>query len=104
MVARKLIYSFILLILITFKVSSAAVHNYLHHEYDDGHEEQCELCEHAIYHQNLEFPFSYQTEVPTNTTVLHLSSAPIGVKSLEVSSYSISQLFTRPPPSLSLFF
>ena len=100
MVVRELFYSLILLALIAFKVGSTSIHNYLHHGFDDEHIEQCELCEHAINHQNLEVPFANQIEVPTNKIVFHLSMAPISAESLEASSYSIAQLFTRPPPFL----
>ena len=100
MVARKFFYSIILLALIAFKVNSATLHNYLHHGNDGEQEEQCELCEHAINHQNLEFPFAYLAEIPTNKAIPHFSTTPIRVESLEVSGYFITQFFTRPPPSI----
>ena len=55
MALRKYAYLLILLALIALKVSSSALHMYLHHADDHEHIDECELCEHAIYSQNAEF-------------------------------------------------
>lgn len=56
MVAKKDIYTLLLLALLAFKVSSAPIHIHLHHEHEAvEHEEDCELCIYAFYYQNSEF-------------------------------------------------
>ena len=102
---RNLVYSLILLTLITFKVTAATLHISLHHSQDrhehsqDGHNEgQCEFCEFAIQFQNLEFPYTFPTEIPTNTTIPYHRAAPTDVETLKVSITSVALLFTRPPP------
>jgi hypothetical protein len=50
---RKYSYMLFLIVLIAFKVS--AIQLYLHDCSDDRNVNDCELCEHAIHNQNIEF-------------------------------------------------
>lgn len=97
---RRDIYTLVFLALITFKVSTAAIHIHLHHGHDDGHEDQCELCEHAIYHQNLEFstPTDLVSTEAENTPDQH---RPINLyESVDVDTFLNNTLFGRPPPCI----
>ena len=94
---KKLFYSFVLLALITFKVS--ATHVYAHQE-DNVQVEDCELCEHAIQNQNAEFSAIPQLEVPENSTVPIANAINIVFEGPEISDDVVSFPFTRPPPAV----
>jgi len=94
---KKIIYSFVLLTLITFKVS--ATHVYAHEE-DNVQVEDCELCEHAIQNQNVEFSAIVQLEIPENSSTPIAKAISFGFEGPEVSNDAVTFPFTRPPPAL----
>jgi len=104
MATRKHFFTMVLLALIAFKVSSAAIHQHLHHGHDEeheDHEESCELCEQAFYYQN--------TELATPPSPPEIGIATIATPFLFEEEYSSviltaevdDILFGRPPPSVS---
>ena len=99
MAMRKAVYSIILLALISFKVTSTAIHIHLHHQHDPNHEDTCELCEHAINHQDLEFtipPSAYSIE---DSTILDFNTINVFLPDAWVSTIHGKTLLIRPPPS-----
>lgn len=98
MVARKSIITLILLTLIAFKVSAAAIHVSSHHG-EEGHEDHCELCEQAIYNQLLEFstPMEFQ-EFESIEKLQHYQQVRFN-KNVRVSTFFDTALLVRPPPS-----
>ncbi len=100
MAVKKNVCSLVLLALIALKVSAAALHIYLHHGHEDEHMEVCELCEHAMYNQNIEFstPVEFHNlEVDYSPTFCQLeNSYDIIFIKLPVDNTR----FGRPPPSL----
>lgn len=101
MAVKKDLYILLLLALIAFKVSSVAIHNHLHHSHDDEHEDNCELCEHALYHQNVEFfaPADFPSIRVDNAP--HFHQQKDSYKSVCVAPVFNKTLFGRPPPLLA---
>ena len=97
MAVRKYIYSFILLALISFKVS--AFHVYEHQE-DHSQANDCELCEYAVYNQNLEFSVETEIQVPTKMPLLLIVFPAKSIEAPMVSRFVFEHPFTRPPPTV----
>ncbi len=95
MVARKAIYTLILLTLIAFKVSAATLHIHLHHSHDEEH---CELCEYVINHQNLEFSTPVEFQFIENNYFPTLNLKKDYYQNISVTSFFDGTLFGRPPP------
>lgn len=100
MAVKKYVYFPVLLALIVLKVSFTILHVYVHNELEAEHTDSCELCEHAIYNQNIEF------STPEQLHSLEADYTPVFCQ-LERSYDSIfiklqvdNTLFCRPPPSL----
>ncbi len=101
MAVKKHLYTVVFLALIAFKVSSATVHIHLHHEHDEEeHTEDCTLCDHAIYYQNIEFSTPEYTETPSQTKIAVKSFLADDMESQPERNSFEHYFFTRPPPAL----
>ncbi|WP_350285978.1 hypothetical protein [uncultured Croceitalea sp.] len=96
MALKKHFFPLILLALIAFKVS--ALHVYLHHS-DEEHDDDCELCEHAIYHQIIEFSTPADFELVRIDYTPHFNQQEPYHDSVHVSAFFDNTLFVRPPPA-----
>jgi len=99
MMKKKHLHILFLVVLIAFKFS--AVHVYLHNCDDEGDVADCELCEHAIFNQNIEF------STPSQFPNFEIDLTPIFFqRKNHYESVCIATLiddihFGRPPPSLT---
>lgn len=102
MEGRKYLHILFLVALIALKVS--AVHVYFHNCDEEEHMDDCELCEHAIYNQNIEFstPTQFHSfEIDHTSTFCQLESH---YESVCITTFINDTHFGRPPPSLTLGF
>ncbi len=95
---RKYLQILFFLILIFFKVSAA--HVYLHN-HDDSNIDNCELCEHAVYNQTIEFStppsFDKDFEIDRIPAIYHQESH---YENIYITVFINDIYFGRPPPSL----
>ena len=101
MAARKHLFLLILLALISLKVASAAIHVYTHHIGDNAHIEDCELCDHAINNQELEFDTPTPGNQPEATPLFIATKQEIFYQSGYTPSSIYNDQFCRPPPRLT---
>lgn len=92
---RRVFYSFILLALLSVKVS--AFHVYQHHM-EDSHAENCELCEYTIQNQSEEFSSDDSFAIPSKITIVVI--APTNLETQDIGTLEIAHKFpfSRPPP------
>ncbi len=98
MVMKKYLQVSILIGLIALKVSSAALHMYLHHGNNPDQEEKCELCEHAIQNQDIDSDISIAFN-DLEFAYYNFSEQKDFYKSIVHKSTFYSTLFSRPPPA-----
>ena len=113
--AFKAASSFILLSLMVFKIASATIHIYLQHQYenhgyhlnnhDDGCdndlENQCELCENALFILNAEFSTAGETLFVSKIDVINYGQKLEKYHIFCLTIFTDNTLFGRPPPVLS---
>lgn len=92
---RRVFFSFILLALLSFKVS--AIHVYQHHM-DDSHAENCELCEFTIQNQSEDFSSNDSFAIPSKIAIVII--APTTQETQDIGTLEIAHKFpfSRPPP------
>lgn len=98
MVVKKYFYGLVLLALIAFKVSAIAIHMHLHHGHEDSHEGACELCEHAIYSQNLAFSTPATLIITAVDRTLNFYPQKSLYTSICITVPINDSYFGRPPP------
>jgi len=114
-------YSLILLALIIFKVSSAAIHFHLHHrhehqhpyqhfglhhhqsceqEHGEGHDDEndCKLCDNALFISNVEFSVITVFHHVKDDISIELHQPKNDYKSALIASFLDNGHFVRPPP------
>ncbi len=78
------------------KVSAAPI--YFHDCQDDGHLDDCEICEHSIHNQNAEFSIPPQFQSFENDSVPTLHQHESYYESVYITTLIIHLRFGRPPP------
>ncbi len=128
MAVRKLTYSFILLALIVFKVFATGIHLHLHHKHghgsyqhfglhhsncghehhhendnDKGHddEDDCKLCENAMFVFNAEFSLDTALHLVKTIDVVEFHQPKDDYTSVLLTFFLNRGRFVRPPPPLS---
>ena len=103
MAVQKIVFPFILLALMIFKVSSAAIHINLHHEqeYEHENEDHCGLCENAMFVLNADFSVATEFSVMANEHTVTFHQPKNYYNSTSIVSFSGKSNFVRPPPSLN---
>ncbi len=102
MTVKRFLHILLFVTLIVLKASAAPV--YLHSCHDDEHIDDCELCEHAIHNQNIEF------STPPQFQIFEIDSTPIlyqhknHYESVYIKTHIIDLRFGRPPPYFLRFF
>ncbi len=97
MVAKKQLYTLLLFALIALKVSALPIYS---HYSDDTHVDDCELCEHAIANQVVEFFTPDQIVHPEADEVPVFSKQVATYEGIQLKSHFDDARFGRPPPTL----
>nr|WP_299381993.1 hypothetical protein [Allomuricauda sp.] len=99
MALKKHLYPLLLLTLIVFKVFSAPLHMHLNHGDDHEHIEHCDLCEQALFTQNLEFSSPLQLQIADIPFTVITTVQNNSYQSVFVTKTFNNTLFGRPPPT-----
>lgn len=94
---KNYLHFLLLTTIIVLKLSSMALHIYVHH--DDDQEENCELCVDALTNQDIDSSIPEQLgiiDIPT----FNFSEEQNFYKSVFIKLSTDNVLFGRPPPSL----
>lgn len=97
MASIKYLHILFLVTLIALKVSAILI--YVHHHECDGQIDDCELCDHAIHNQSIEFstpPLFQGTEIERSLFLFQPNSH---YKSVCVTTHINNTHFGRPPPT-----
>lgn len=97
MAMKKHLYTFVLLVLLAFKVT--AITAYFHCS-DETHFEDCELCEHAIQNQNVSFLVPPQTLAPKATNATIFCQGINHYETTFIATAVDDVFYGRPPPFL----
>ena len=96
--AKQSIFAFILLALISFKVSAATIHFTLHHSYGES-DEPCALCEQALYNQFLEFSSPVEFHTFEEYEKIEYPQQQSIYESAIIATLLDDTLTVRPPPT-----
>ncbi|GAA3514403.1 hypothetical protein GCM10022393_30430 [Aquimarina addita] len=101
MAVKEFLHMLFFVTLIALKVSAASI--YLHDCHNDEHMDDCELCDHAIHNQNIEF------STPPQFQDFEIDTTPVSYKHenhyepVYITTTVINLLYGRPPPISSGF-